>query len=109
MTRETATYYLTRKVAQIIYDTVECSAKPRAETDWLAAERIVSTRFGWMIGRMIGEPLACDEWGHWNMSDAADAATFGEFDRVLGAAVWANTQCERRHLPSPPYGQITFS
>jgi hypothetical protein len=103
MNRETATHYLTRKVAQIIHDTVECNDDPRAETDWLAAERIVSERFGWMISRMLGETR---EAVHWILPEDA---TFTEFDRSLGQYVWSNTQSERSRLPSPPYGQITFS
>jgi len=111
MNRETATHYLTRKVAQIIHDTVEwCTEEPRAETDWLTAERIVRERFAWMIGRMIGEPVDADVlsklYPDWRM---ADSATFEDFDRQLGHSIWSNTQGERRHLPRPPYGQITFS
>jgi len=109
MTRDQATQYLTRKVAQIIHDTMECSVDPRAETDWLAAERIVRERFGWMIGRIIGEPVEGDAlakcFPEWRMPDLV---TYEDFDRQLGHSVWNNTQDERRHLPRPPYGQITF-
>jgi len=110
MNRETATHYLTRKVAQIIQDTVECNVSPRAETDWRAAERIVAEHFGWMIGRMIGEPVEgdeawCDCCPDWQLSDSV---TFEDFDRQLGRVVWANTQSERRYLPRPPYGDVTF-
>jgi hypothetical protein len=103
MNQATATHYLTRKVAQIIYDTVECCHDDRALTDWLAAERIVSEHFGWMISRMLGETREAE---HWILPD--DAA-FDEFDRKLGGYVWSNTQSERRHLPRPPYGRITFA
>jgi hypothetical protein len=54
MNRETATRYLTAKIAKIIHDTVACELRDRSESDWLSAERIVKKHFSWFIDRVIG-------------------------------------------------------
>ena len=106
MDRGTAVHYLTRKIAKIIYDTVECELKDRAESDWLAAEKIVHRHFNWAVGRMIGTPEPGDGSSEFSRSGVS---SYEEFERDWGMCVWLNARPHRASLPRPPYGNITFS
>ena len=96
MTRELATQYLTRKVAQILYDTVECALPDRSLSDWTEAERIVREHLGYLL----------DEWGY--LDGLPATPTFEDWDARLGADVWRNVQSLRETLPRPPSGSVTF-
>ena len=108
MTRETATEYLTRKIAQMIYDTVECSVEDRAAVDWESAERLVNSNFQWLIGRAIGCPIESDIFA--NCDDPLpNEMSFETFEMSWGRIIWENFRGLRSKLPRPPYGNIVFS
>lgn len=100
--RETATRYLTAKIAKIIHDTVACELRDRAESDWLSAERIVRRHFSWFIDRVIG---LVDSQLDWSLPENC---SYEDFERKHGLVIWTNARLNRSELPHPPYGRITF-
>ena len=109
MDRATAIRFLTAKVAKIVHDTVACNLPDRSESDWLAAERLVNEHFISIIPLMLkpGVLFYTGPFGN-NRSPLPENCSYEDFDRVMGFAVWTQTQPLRRYLSSPPYGNITF-
>jgi hypothetical protein len=109
MDRATAIRFLTTKVAKIIHDTVACNLPDRSESDWLAAEGLVNECFVNVIPLMLkpGVLFYTDHRGD-NRQSLPENCSYEDFDRIMGFAVWTQTQPLRRYLPSPPYGMITF-
>lgn len=96
MTRNALKEYLTRHIAQILYDTVEhANPEERALDDWLEAEKIVGKQFNWDLGR-------------WEFDTRGLDISFDEFTATYGLGIWHSTQPHRKNLPRPPYGCVIF-
>ena len=76
---ETVKEFCVRKLAQILYDCLECSASDRALHDWLTAERFVNSNSGTVS--LIVEILK-------SQLPIAQDYTFETFDKICGRAVW---------------------
>lgn len=109
--------YVVKKLAQQLYDCVECHQNPRAETDWLTAEKFVNeTRhisLGGLVDRHISEVAGLVEVSDSSASlpDAIRQALqdFRVMDLSLGRKVWDHGYQSIKHwLPRPPYGRVLF-
>lgn len=108
--------YVIGKLAQQLYDCVECHTNPRAESDWLTAERfldahpyIISSFVSYLAGTSP-EWMTClmaKETIRMQVQRALQDDVF--IDQLLGRKVWdRGYQLLKHQLPRPPYGRILF-
>jgi len=84
-----------RKIAHIIYETVEWHGEgDRSAVDWERAERI-----------LLAAPVIVDNLLPYCAGEDLDYAAF---ERRLGGMIWARVEGKRGDLPRPPYGKIKF-